>query len=129
VEVPDPLLAILRGEVDIATGGGERELDDGARRSLQDPRYAKITDPGEWARALHLNLSKGFPYDDVRFRRAVVHAIDRDRLVQRVLGGRGTIGSIGGMARRIRTSRLISPRSTVGLSPRRRNLGNPDRRT
>jgi peptide/nickel transport system substrate-binding protein len=98
VEVPDPLLALLRGEVDIASGGGERELDEDARHALQDPRYSKITGPGEWARALHLNLARGFPYDDVRFRRAVVHAIDRDELVRRILGGAGTSGSMGGMA-------------------------------
>lgn len=98
VEVPDPLSALIRGEVDVASGGGEAELADDARRALADPRYARITAPGEWARVLQFNLALGPPYDDARFRRAVAHAVDRERMVQEVLGGAGAVGSLGGMA-------------------------------
>lgn len=96
--LPDPLAAFHRGEVDAVNAGGE---DAGIHASFGAVRHrtsATMAARGEWARALYFNLAKGFPFDDVRFRRAVAYGIDRDELVRRVLFGRGEPGSAGGLA-------------------------------
>ncbi|MGI9119520.1 MAG: ABC transporter substrate-binding protein [Acidimicrobiales bacterium] len=94
----DPIRALHRGQLDVASAGGEEDVSGTALHELEDPRYGKITAPGEWTRSLQFNLTRGFPLDDVRFRRAIAHAIDRRDLVTKVLGGRGELGSMGGMA-------------------------------
>jgi len=99
VPAPDELLALQRGDLDAATIGlEERAVPDAQLKAFDDPRFAKITAPGELNRALHFNLAKGFPFDDKRFRQAVAFAVDRKDLVNRVLFGRGEPGSSGGLA-------------------------------
>jgi hypothetical protein len=63
-----------------------------------DPKYGTITAPGEWNRALHFNLSKGFPFSDTKFRQAVAYTVDRKDLVKRILLGQGAPGSMGDLA-------------------------------
>ena len=98
-------LALERGELDVAsTGfaggsfGAEEGLADAALKPLQDPKFGQVSAAGEFVRALHFNLTKGFPYDDKRFRQAVAYAIDRPDLVKRILFGRGVPGTAGGLA-------------------------------
>ncbi|MCA1695589.1 MAG: ABC transporter substrate-binding protein, partial [Actinobacteria bacterium] len=99
VPAPDELLALQRGDLDAATIGlEERAVPEAQLKAFEDPRFAKITAPGELNRALHFNLAKGFPFDDKRFRQAVAFAVDRKDLVNRVLFGRGEPGSAGGLA-------------------------------
>lgn len=98
VPAPDQLLALQRGEIDSGAPGLEQPLPDEALAPFEDPAYGKITAPGEWSRVLHFNLAKGFPFDDTRFRQAVAYAIDRRDLLDRILFGRGEIGSMGGLA-------------------------------
>jgi len=57
--------------------------------------YGVVRGYGGWTRALFFNLDRGFPYDQVGFRQAVAHAVDRKGLVQRILYGQGVPGSLG----------------------------------
>ncbi|CAN5499828.1 ABC transporter substrate-binding protein [soil metagenome] len=98
VSTADPQAALERGDVDAANADGEDGLPGPPPGTGGDGGFASISAPGEWARALHFNLRRGFPFDDVRFRRAVALAVDRYALVDAVLGGRGEPGSLGGMA-------------------------------
>ncbi len=96
--LPDPLAAFHRGEVDAVNAGGEDAGFNASFGAVRQRTFATMTARGEWTRALYFNLSRGFPFDDVRFRQAVAYAIDRDELVRRVLFGRGEPGSAGGLA-------------------------------
>ena len=97
---PDPLRALERGEVDAGSffleeqGPPEQAL---AAFSDRD-RWGRIESPGEWTRALHFNMTKGFPYADKAFRQAIAYAVDRKDLVDRILLGRGQPGSAGILA-------------------------------
>lgn len=96
VPAPNELLALQRGEIDIAN---VTQTPDEVLAPLQkDPKYGLITANGEANTALHFNLSKGFPFDDKRFRQALAYTIDRNDLVKRILLGNGEAGSLGDVA-------------------------------
>ena len=98
--VPDPLSALQRGEVDAGTFFLEEQgPPEQALAPFRDPsRFGRIEQPGEWTRALHFNMARGFPYNDKRFRQALAYVIDRKDLVERILLGRGEPGSLGILA-------------------------------
>ncbi|MEA2902216.1 MAG: peptide/nickel transport system substrate-binding protein [Actinomycetota bacterium] len=99
VPAADQLLALQQGDIDAADAGTEDQLPENALAPfLQDPRFGSVGGPPEWNRALHFNLTKGFPFDDKRFRQAVAYAIDRDDMVKRILFGQGVVGSSGGLS-------------------------------
>jgi peptide/nickel transport system substrate-binding protein len=102
VPAPNEILSLQRGDLDMATAGIENleePIPDEAFSALQhDAKLAMIVAPGEANRALHFNLTKGFPFDDTRFRQAVAYAVDRADLVKRILFGRGEVGSSGNLA-------------------------------
>lgn len=98
VPAKDELLALRRGELSLASTGNEEALPDAAIEPFRRDPYGQLDAPGEWTRALHFNLEKGFPYDERSFRQAVAYAIDRQDLVKRVMLGRGDVGSTGGLA-------------------------------
>lgn len=98
VGVADPVAAFRRAEVDAVNVGGEGVDIEASTTAAASRTCATIAAPGEWVRALHLNLAAGFPYDDRRFRQAVAHAVDRVEMVERLLGGRGEPASMGGLA-------------------------------
>lgn len=96
VPAPNELLALERGEIDIAN---VTETPDEVLAPLKnDPKYGLITAPGESNTALHFNLTRGFPFDDKRFRQAVAYAVDRADLVKRILIGNGEPGNPGNVA-------------------------------
>ena len=99
VPAADQLLALQRGDIDAADAGTEDQLPEAALAPfLADPRFGSVDGQPEWNRALHFNMTQGFPFDDKRFRQAVAYAIDRDDLVKRILFGRGVAGSAGGLS-------------------------------
>ena len=98
VTVGDSLLALQRGEIDAGSPGSEEGMPEDALKPFETPRFEQVTGAGEWNRALHFNLSKGFPYDNKAFRQAVAYTVDRKDLVKRILFGRGEPGSLGGLA-------------------------------
>lgn len=97
---PDALRALERGEVHAGSFFLEEQgPPEQALAAFRDEaRFGRIDSPGEWTRALHFNMTKGFPYADKRFRQAVAYAVDRKDLVNRILLGRGEPGSLGILA-------------------------------
>lgn len=97
---PDAVATLLRGEVD--AGAFFLEEQGPPEQALapfrDESRFGRIEAPGEWNRALHFNMSRGFPYNDKRFRQAMAYAIDRKDLVGRILLGKGEPGSLGILA-------------------------------
>ena len=98
--------ALKAGQLDIAStgfaggaSGAEEGLPDATIRLFDnDPRFGKVEAPGEFVRALHFNLTRGFPYNDKKFRQALAYAIDRNDMVKRIMLGRGIPGTTGGLA-------------------------------
>ena len=97
---PDALRALERGELHAGSFFLEEQgPPEQALAAFRDQaRFGRIDSPGEWTRALHFNMTKGFPYDDKRFRQAVAYAVNRKDLVDRILLGRGEPGSLGILA-------------------------------
>ena len=102
VPAPNEILSLQRGDLDMATAGIENleePIPDEVFSALEhDAKLAMIVAPGEANRSLHFNLSRGFPFDDKRFRQAVAYSVDRADLVKRILFGRGEVGSSGNLA-------------------------------
>ncbi len=99
VPTEDELLAIQRGELDAAENALEEPVPQGLLDALEEnPQIGREDAEGSWNRMLFFNLEQGFPFDDARFRHAVAYAIDRQDLVERIMFGRGKVGSAGGLA-------------------------------
>ncbi|MEW6153853.1 MAG: ABC transporter substrate-binding protein [Actinomycetota bacterium] len=98
VPAPDELLALQRGEIDAAELSEDPAPEEQLRAFENDPRFGKLEGAGDWNLALHINIAKGFPYDDKRFRHALAYAIDRPDMVDRLLLGRGVPASVVGLA-------------------------------
>jgi peptide/nickel transport system substrate-binding protein len=96
VPAPDEVLALQRGEIH-AAAPHEEGLPDEQLEAL-DAQFELLDAPGEWNLALHFNLDAGFPFDELDFRHAIAYGIDRQDLVDRILLGRGDVGSAGAMA-------------------------------
>lgn len=98
VPAPDELLGLQRGEIDAAELSEEPAPEEQLKAFESDPRFGKLEGSGDWNLALNFNLSKGFPYNEKRFRHAVAYAINRKDMVARLLLGRGAPASVAGLA-------------------------------
>jgi peptide/nickel transport system substrate-binding protein len=94
--IDDALGALLSGNADIAYQVGLRP--DILSRFVNNPTYGMVSNKGSSANVLYWNLGKEGPLADVRVRRAMVMAIDRQNLVDRIISGRGQPGSAGFLA-------------------------------
>jgi len=97
VPAPDELLSLQRGDIDAAELLEEPAPEAQLKAFESNPRFRKLDGTYDFVMALHINLSKGFPYDNKEFRQAVAYAIDRKDMVGRLLQGRGAPGSLGGI--------------------------------
>ncbi len=100
VPASNELLALQRGELDVAShgvGGGKIDfpIAQASLDALDKTRYGQVTAPGVSGAILHFNITKGFPYNDTRFRQAIAYAVDREDLVKRILLGGGEVGMMG----------------------------------
>jgi peptide/nickel transport system substrate-binding protein len=84
VEDQARLAALEAGEIDLAVNLPPDDLP----RLREDPRFTFAEQPGMHTWYLVFNVTKE-PFDDPRVRQAVAHAIDRDAIVQAILGGTG----------------------------------------
>lgn len=98
VPAADQLLALRRGEIDMAQAPMDQGVPEAALQPFTSPQYGTLQAPGEIIDALHLNLTRGFPYTDLRFRQGLATALDRQDLVHRLLFDRGATASMGGLA-------------------------------
>ena len=99
VPTEDELLSLQRGELDAAENALEQPVPQELLDALEEnPQIGREDAEGSWNRVLFFNIDQGFPFDDVRFRHAVAYAIDRQDLVERIMFGRGKVGSAGGLA-------------------------------
>lgn len=95
VPVGDQLTALAAEEIDAVTlqvaPTNKKALD----RFRRDSCYGILEGPADFVTTLNWNIGRGGALADVRFRRAVAHAIDRGELVRRLLGGAGHPGNPG----------------------------------
>ncbi len=98
VPAPDELLALQRGEIDAASLSEDPAPEEQLKAFESNPQFGKLEKAGDWNLALNFNISKGFPYNEKRFRQAVAYAVDRRDMVSRILLGRGEPASVAGLA-------------------------------
>jgi peptide/nickel transport system substrate-binding protein len=94
--IDDAFSALRQGTADIAYGVGLRP--DTLAPFQNNPAFGMIADPGASTNAFYWNLGREGPLSDVRFRRAMVMAVDSQDLVTRIAAGRGRIGNPGFLA-------------------------------
>lgn len=114
VPAPDELLALQRGEIDVAQLSEASPVAEEVLAQFKAPQYGTVTASGTVGTTLHFNLTKGFPYDNKQFRQAFAYAIDRKDLVRRILLGRGEPAMTG----------LLQPSDSPWVAP---NLPTYDR--
>jgi peptide/nickel transport system substrate-binding protein len=97
VPAPDELLALQRGQLD----AGELLEDPAPEAQIKafesNKEFTELQGTYDFMLALHINLSKGFPYDNKDFRHAIAYALDRKDMVNRLLAGRGEPETVGGL--------------------------------
>ncbi|MGB9887817.1 MAG: ABC transporter substrate-binding protein [Moorellales bacterium] len=86
VPAGDQVAALQRGDVHAADIPATL-----AEQFRQDPRFEVLSGPAFWVLKLQFNPDKA-PFNDVRVRRALAYAIDREELVRRAVPG-GTAGA------------------------------------
>ena len=91
----DPLTALRVGQLDGAATSAEGVRNEVLAPFRRDPQYEIISSQAGFAFPLFFNISRGGALADLRFRRACLHAIDRDDMVERLLTGNGLVGSQG----------------------------------
>ena len=96
VTVADELAALLSGQVSAGGIGSEESVPPAALAQVSS--YGRVENPGGWNRALHFNGLRGFPYSNAIFRQAIAYTVDREALLQNIVGGRGQLSSMGGLA-------------------------------
>lgn len=95
VPVDDELVALQAGEIDSANTPAEGVGEDALAPFRADSRYGIVESSGGFSFPLIWNLGRGGALADVRFRRACALAIDRQAIVDRLLGGNGVPGNPG----------------------------------
>ncbi len=96
VPTSDNILALANG--DIAAFDQFGGVTDEMLAPFTAAPYRILKERGEWSLFLHFNLKAETPLRDVRVRRAIAHAVDRQALLDRVLFGFGEVGSMGYLA-------------------------------
>ena len=91
----DPLTALRIGQLDGAATAAEGARDEVLAPFRDDPEYGIISRDAGFAFPLFFNMKRGGALADLRFRRACLHAIDRNDMVERLLTGNGQVGSQG----------------------------------
>ncbi|MDQ3630591.1 MAG: ABC transporter substrate-binding protein [Actinomycetota bacterium] len=93
--VDDELTALRAGEIDLADTPAEGVPPSTLAGLRDDPEFGIVQSVGGFTFPLIFNLGRGGALADRRFRRAFAMAIDREAIVQRLLGGNGRPGNPG----------------------------------
>lgn len=94
VPAPDELLALRRGDIDVANLTNSTVTEE-VLDTFDEAKYGRVSANGQTDVLVMIGMHKGFPYDDVRFRQALAYAVDRQDMVDRLLLGRGKPASFG----------------------------------
>jgi len=94
----DPLATLAAGGLDAAAGPPSGARNEILAPFRDDPKYGTITADGAFSFPMYFNLKRGGALADLRFRRACLHAIDREDILRRLLTGNGQVGSAGWLA-------------------------------
>ncbi|MEO5680328.1 MAG: ABC transporter substrate-binding protein, partial [Acidimicrobiales bacterium] len=89
----DSVLALTSKIVDAGGIGTEEIITTAAFNQVAS--YPRVSTAGGFNRVMQFNLTKGFPYNNVKFRQAVAYTVDRKDILSTVLGGRGVVPSFG----------------------------------
>jgi peptide/nickel transport system substrate-binding protein len=92
VKVENQALALKTHTTDYASFWG-KEIE--AMKEFEgDSSYGIIEGPSYWVLQLIFNTTRP-PLDDVRFRQAIAHAVDREKIVEQVTHGGAIVASLG----------------------------------
>ncbi|MDQ6947847.1 MAG: ABC transporter substrate-binding protein, partial [Actinomycetota bacterium] len=91
--IDDPFSALQSGQTDVATGVGLRA--DILAPFTSNAAFGMISEVGSATNAVYWNLGKEGALSDVKFRRAMLMAIDRQDIISRIAAGRGRPGNPG----------------------------------
>lgn len=94
VPAPDEVLALRLGEIDVANLTNSTVTNE-VLDAFDPARYGRVSANGQTDILLMIGMSRGYPYNEVRFRQALAYAMDRPDMVKRILLGRGTVSSMG----------------------------------
>lgn len=95
VPVDDELTALQAGDIDAADTPAEGVGEDALATFRSDSAYGIIESAGSFSFPLIWNIGAGGALADVRFRQACALAIDRQAIVDLLLGGNGLPGNPG----------------------------------
>ena len=92
IKVKDDAMALKTGTVDAAFFWG-KEIE--AVKALEaEPNLESIEGPSFWVLQIIFNTKRP-PFDKVEFRRAIAHAIDRSKIVEKVTHGGAIVANLG----------------------------------
>ncbi len=95
IPAEDGLTALRVGQLDAAAAPEEGATNAVLAPFRDEAQYGIVSQEAGFGFPLFFNMTKGGALADVRFRRACLHAIDREDMVKRLLTGNGQVGSAG----------------------------------
>jgi peptide/nickel transport system substrate-binding protein len=90
VPVSDPVLALEKGEIDLASIPA-----DVLHRFKENPAYTVMENPGFWGYRLRFNMQKLPEFQNRDLRRAFAYTINREELVEKIARGEAIPGNPG----------------------------------
>ena len=90
VPVSDPLLAFDNGEIDLTD-----VPIDAMEKYKNNPAIGMIAKENDMGYKLLVNMESFSQFKDVKMRKALYHALNREAIVEKVFRGSGTVGSAG----------------------------------
>lgn len=90
-QVENGLVALRAGEIDAAAPETGAPVREAVPAFQDDDRFGVLAGDPDFFTALSWNAASDGPPGDVAFRRACLHAIDRQELVERLLGSDGGV--------------------------------------
>jgi peptide/nickel transport system substrate-binding protein len=91
----DPLSALKTGTLDMAS------IPQGAAPAsyagFQTGDFTVVKGHGVGVASIYFNWSRGFPYTDLNFRKAIAYGVNSNEIIQRALFGNAELASYGGL--------------------------------
>jgi len=111
-EAPTRVAALLAGDVDFIAPVPPTDLD----RVDSDDSTTLVTMPGTRIITLQLNQDRVEAFKDVRVRQAIVHAINNEGIVEKIMRGFGTAGAQMSPAGYLGHNPALTPRYDVAAA-------------